>query len=625
MRTTAKRARIQNSENKIDFFAREYLTKGKNVMFVYLFEAKSIQSYLFQSGKLKDVISASERIDRLIDSKDNSTLAQVIKAANLETDLLTPCNAESAIHFLRCKGGAFYCYCIHREPLLALRSLWTLTIEQAFPSLQFTDALTEADNLASALEAAHKNLACERNTPTVKLPIASAPTHRYSRTGNASVPLSSLAKKATHKDELSDFDIDTELHRQAYQAFDMRKAAALQDKFTPDELKGLLSYPIDLENDFLFSELSTDLSRSEREAVKDIALIHIDGNGLGILLMALKNALKDKNTEEFCQGFRTFSDALNTATTKAAKKATRFVYDAAKYTVNADSSDTHFMIPMRPIVLGGDDITLLCRADLALEYSQIFCREFKLESELAMEKLFTEFLNQSNQDTDSKNNSQIKPYLTASGGILYHKAGHPFTHSHHLVEDLCAHAKKLTKSVNNSEKEVGPAALAFHRLSNTVNDSFDDVLNGSLTLGNHDQLIQIGRAAYFVDERISTSSPFDLAKLFKLMTFCTQKNTPVPISRWRQIATSIAMGDIKEADRIFDRGRSLSDNRLCSQLDDLLADLMPQDCDRKKWFWVDKKTKKCHSMINDLLIIHHFQRHTHADDSIETQEETVNA
>ncbi|WP_305810336.1 hypothetical protein [Photobacterium kishitanii] len=57
--------------------------------YCYLFEAKSIQDYLFQSNKLKDVIAASERLDRLIDSTKDSVLDQVLKAAELESDLLT--------------------------------------------------------------------------------------------------------------------------------------------------------------------------------------------------------------------------------------------------------------------------------------------------------------------------------------------------------------------------------------------------------------------------------------------------------------------------------------------------------------------------------------------------------
>lgn len=270
------------------------------------------------------------------------------------------------------------------------------------------------------------------------------------------------------------------------------------------------------------------------------------------------------------------------------------------------------MIPLRPIVLGGDDITLLCRADLALGFSQIFCRAFKAESEKALAPLFKIYLPK----------SELKPYLTASGGILYHKAGHPFTHSHHLVEELCAHAKKLTKS----PEADGQAALAFHRLSNAVYESFDQVVKRSLTLGNQKQQIQIGRAAYFVDESSNKHLPFDLSKLDNLVQFCTQKNSPVSISRWRQMATCIALGDFDEADRIYHRGRELAkDDRDRHELDKLLDALTPANCTRNNWYWTDTQTGQHVSIINDLLVAHHFQSFANAKQALTEKQEPGHA
>lgn len=163
------------------------------MIYCYFFEAKSIQAYLFGSGKLRDVIAASERLDRFIDSDKTSLLHHVLTQAQLDSDLLDEnCpDRDDLIRFLRCKGGAFYCYAKQKDPLLKLRSLWTLTIEQMFPSLQYTDALTHGEVLKDVIDATHQQLAANRNTPTIKLPIASAPAHRTALTGNAAVPLTS--------------------------------------------------------------------------------------------------------------------------------------------------------------------------------------------------------------------------------------------------------------------------------------------------------------------------------------------------------------------------------------------------------------------------------------------------
>ncbi len=142
--------------------------------YVYLFEVKSIQQYLFSSGKLKDVISASERLDRLIDSDESSVLRQVLNAAGLESDIddVKKERSMGMINFLRCKGGAFYAYCNEQEPLQQLRALWTLTVSQLFPSLVFSDTLAEGNTLQSAMEKGHQQLAVDRNTPRITLPTA---------------------------------------------------------------------------------------------------------------------------------------------------------------------------------------------------------------------------------------------------------------------------------------------------------------------------------------------------------------------------------------------------------------------------------------------------------------------
>ncbi len=574
------------------------------MIFTYLFEAKSIQNYLFSSGKLKDVISASERLDRFIDSEEQSLLSQVIDQAGLKSDLmdLTTPTSEDVIYFLRCKGGAFYAYSQNESPLIKLRSLWTLTVQQLFPSLEFTDALNCAESLNKSMEKSHQNLAADRNSPMVKFPVASAISARYQRSGMAAVPPSSLAKKAAMKEEFDNdaFDLDIEHHRQAYQALEMRTSAALQDRFTPDGLKGKIYYPINLENDFAFSAKGL---KENSDATKDIALVHIDGNGLGILLRALKNELGDKEPEDYRKGFRLFSDALNKATIKAAKKATQWLYDVASY--KSKDSQTLY-VPMRPIVLGGDDVTLFCRADLALEYSNIFCKEFKIASEIALKPLFEQHIQ----------NDNLKKYLTASGGILYAKASHPFTNSHHLVEDLCSHAKKLTKSVNANDQQVGPAALAFYRLSNTIAADFDDIYKQSqhYLLSNNDH-ITLGYSAYFVEDEIDYQQ---LSVIKQIVTLCNEKNTPVAMPKWRQIATHLATGDLPEAERLYNRALDLClDNDKINELEGLLDKISSDKTNNNKWYWQDtgkEVNDGWQSIINDLLIIDHFQPVTEKKD-----------
>ncbi|MGL6260365.1 Cas10/Cmr2 second palm domain-containing protein [Vibrio sp. WXL210] len=578
------------------------------MIYAYLFEAKSIQQYLFSSGKLKDVISASERLDKLIDNDKNSVLSRVLERAQLVSDLNKETNEIGAIHFLRCKGGAFYSVCTDREPLSQLRSIWTLTIAQLFPSLEFTDALVSEETLHSALELGHKTLAQDRNAPKLKLPYAPGHSERYSRTGAAAVVLSALASRAVHPDEATDgtppsLDIDTEKHRQAYQALNLRHDAALQHRFTPNGLKEKISYPIDFENQFEFSSKGAleQLSKSQRESVKDMALIHIDGNGLGILLMKLKQSLNGCDDSRYRRVFRAFSDALNASTMEAAKEATFWLYEQVVKEGSEIDADGRCCLPMRPIVLGGDDITLFCRADLALTYARKFCQAFKRASGEQLKKL----------DLRLKG---VK-YLTASGGILYNKAAHPFMHSHHLVEALCDKAKVLTKSVYGIENndKVGPSALAFYRLSNTTTLSLSQVEALTNDVRQGDEHLHLAQTAYFVEHddniQIAGLSHRALSHLDKLVSLVTSKSdsqtNSLSLAKFRQMAGEIAQGDLSEAQRIYYRALSLAPKKHQQALQTALANLNPH-CEAA-WYWRGSKPKELQSFLSDLLVVGHYQ------------------
>lgn len=611
------------------------------MLYCYLFEAKAIQSYLSASGKLKDIISASERIDRLIDTSNDSLLGQVLATAELASDLVqdktsenNDIDASNTIRFLRAKGGTFYAYCQNKEPLITLRSLWTLTLQQTFPSLEFVDALCEGTTLIQAIDQGTMALAQDRNMAKVKYPQASIINERYSRTGNAAVPISALANRAAMANEVNNgndsFDIDTEHHRQAYQAFGMRSSGTLQNKFTPDSLKGEISYPINLDGDFRFDskddEDNPDKS-NDNEVIKDMAIIHIDGNGLGIILMELRAALKGKSNEDFHEAFRTFSEALNIATVNAAKAATQFVFDKAQYEHKSKT-----FLPMRPIVLGGDDITLLIRADLALKYSKKFCSEFEKSSRKALEGLFNQHLK----------NSGLKDYLTASGGILFHKAGHPIMQSLHLVESLCDGAKKLSKQVyaaadgTPNDKKVGPAAMAIYRTSTSVSDDFETLMNDAHTHTVGEQQMALGQGCYFIETESPISSEHSYAESHKRCNFSainklveyssredsSSGNKPaVNMAKWRQIAGLVAENNLDDANRMYHRACDLSTKDSVIEMKKLIANIVPvQDSTQEgNWYWgnteqqndnnSDNDSSKVDfiSFLNDLLILDHFK------------------
>ncbi|MDN3651362.1 hypothetical protein QWY77_00995 [Thalassotalea ponticola] len=543
------------------------------MIYSYLFEAKSIQSYLFASNKMKDVISASERLDNLINAHDQSLLAKVLDAADLSHDLYDPQmkDSDGVIHFVRCKGGAFYSYCSIEEPLNRLRSIWTLTLQQLFPSLTQCDAVTKGATLQEALKLGHEQLSQDRNLPQVSYPVSLAISERAPLTGKQ------VTAEVYDRSAKTLVDADVELHRAYYESAGIAHNSPLQERFTPEAHIGEYQY----EQSF------------EHFQKRDLALVHIDGNGLGKLLIALKEQLSHATAEEYRQAFRLFSDAIETATITSARKATKKVSPLIR-------SDNQLMA-MRPIVLGGDDVTLFIKAEAAVDFAREFCQQFSQASKVHLAPLVKLY-------------PAIPSELSASGGIVYHKVNHPFSTMHHLVEGMCSYAKSLTK-LTTDEQPIGPATLGILRVGTVSQNNADSLLEHSLharLMLKENVTLSLGVSRFYIEKQEDLTSP-DYDTLKELLNISLHRNAPVSMSRWRQMATHLRAGNHEEASRIYHRGRALcGDAVLVRQLDELLSKICLkgyQINDHLPWVFTPHNPE-CdihYTIINDLLLLEHYQ------------------
>ena len=216
------------------------------MIYCYLFEAKSIQSYLFGSGRLVDIVAASERLDKLVDSGHDSLLSHCLNTLSLRHDLEENNHSlagkdDKDIYFLRCKGGAFYAYSNDKAALKRFRSLWTLTLQQCFPSLPFADAMSQADDINAALASGFNLLGQSSNLPQARAHRAPTILMRHPRTGQAGITPSKLAERSSrgeHESGTPVSDLDTDLHRQADNLLSIRKGSDLQERFTPKGFAG---------------------------------------------------------------------------------------------------------------------------------------------------------------------------------------------------------------------------------------------------------------------------------------------------------------------------------------------------------------------------------------------------
>lgn len=168
-----------------------------------------------------------------------------------------------------------------------------------------------------------------------------------------------------------------------------------------------------------------------------IAIIHADGNGLGQILSKFSSSMEK---------LKDFSEKLNEATCQAARNAFQKVYP----------KQNKKEIPFRPVVLGGDDMTMICGASLALDYVKVYMEEFE---------------NATRQKLGADNG------LTACAGIAFIKSSYPFHYGYDLAETLCTQAKIVSKDpLIQKDAPVAPSSVMFYKVQGSFIESYPNMI-----------------------------------------------------------------------------------------------------------------------------------------------------
>ncbi|WP_295421269.1 hypothetical protein [Sulfurovum sp.] len=195
-----------------------------------------------------------------------------------------------------------------------------------------------------------------------------------------------------------------------------------------------------------FRELS-EMSNGKNK----IAVIHADGNGLGELIPTL--AKKGKKLSEF-------SKQLNLATKTAFEKS-------------KDDS-----MSVRDVILGGDDMMVICNANDALTFTKNFLAHFEEQSE-----------------------TLIGEKLTACAGIAFSNEKYPFHYAVSLAEALCSQTKKHAKKLREDEGlKYVPSSLMFHNIKSANYQSWEKFVEDELTIVNDTQTIRCDFGPYYLEK-----------------------------------------------------------------------------------------------------------------------------
>ena len=139
---------------------------------------------------------------------------------------------------------------------------------------------------------------------------------------------------------------------------------------------------------------------------------------------------------------------------------------------------------LRPIVLGGDDMTAIISGRLAIDYATAFIRHFE---DHTGEGVLGQILR---QETGMNR-------LTACAGVAFIKSSYPFHYGYRLAEELCGVAKREAKRLR-SEGESVPACLMYHKVEDSYVQSYGEIVDRALMPSPG---ISLMYGPYFLDPR----------------------------------------------------------------------------------------------------------------------------
>ena len=214
-----------------------------------------------------------------------------------------------------------------------------------------------------------------------------------------------------------------------------------------------------IKDKFVFTNDFSKLGQIEGED-SHIAIVHIDGNDIGeyfsnpeinsLPMMRENSVMIDKITRSafkslvsyIVDDYTQIMDSLGFD--NSSKNPSRWYP-----TDDEDEEKRRRIIPIRPIILGGDDVTFVCDGKMGIYFAKKFIHFFE---DKAKEKGLA---------------------ITACAGIAIIKTKYPFFRGYCLAEELCRNAKNVRKNEDQkcSYLDFHIATGAIDQIPNHIRDS----------------------------------------------------------------------------------------------------------------------------------------------------------
>lgn len=394
-----------------------------------LFDTRSIQRYIFSGNRLKTNIGASYLVDRVFSDALLPVIREVLGEDELDdTTWLTEENPdwtkmESKARVGYIGGGnalILFQPDTAEDILREVVARFTKHLLVAYPGLKTgaairTLSLDAAGKMAKPhdLTALVHALKDGQNTvfPVVNVPYTGL---------TLSCEINGEAATAYDRDEKRFFSAEVEAKLLADRKSNEQEAPAEAELW--HKLRSVL--PADKAGSFLdgFTFPMEIGELGQRETEDYIAIVHIDGNNMGAKFAKYDTLTKRKNMSRFIR------QATVAAFTELLEKVEQ-EYDTYSSYLTLRTKDGKRFLPVRPLVLGGDDMTFVCTAKVAIPYAKFL-----------MEALM-------------KKHIPGCEGIASCAGIAILPSAYPFFRGYEMAEQLCGAAKASMRPLYNEAKQ----------------------------------------------------------------------------------------------------------------------------------------------------------------------------
>mgnify|MGYP007049771189 CR=1 FL=1 len=386
----------------------------------------SIQKYVYASNKLRENLGASYIVDNIYAEPLESTLAEILgEAPNLQqwrtdpTKVLTATKAPPQFEVGYIGGGNALLFFTSPDIAHQFIKRWTLKLLKDYPGLLTAVAQCDDFNLAQfqdSLTQLFKELLNNKNTyfPNRHLPkhgiTADCPLSGYSAEVLTDYDKRYISRVSEAKRDAAD---------KARDAVTQRYAETLgTGYFLPDDLNQL----------------------GQIEGKSHLATVYIDGNQMGSKFQACKDIVER----------RKLSIAVDKAVTRAFGGVIAYVKDLNSFFEDSESgfkinrgSEGRILLPIRPIIVAGDEVTFVTDGRLGVHLAEIY---LKL---LGSQPVF---------DDGSP--------MSACAGIAITRTKYPFYRAYEIAEELCSLAK--VESRENPDTSWLDFHVAYSGISGSI-------------------------------------------------------------------------------------------------------------------------------------------------------------